>query len=288
MRETKGEKVFYVINGFLLLVFALICLYPIIYVLSASFSSAEAVASGRVILLPKDVSIGAYRAVFAKKDIWVGYANSIYYTVAGVAVNLLLTIFGAYPLSRKKLIGKKFLLVMVLIALFFNAGTVPNYLNYVQLGLLNTRLAIILGAGCASMYVIIMRTFFQSIPDSLEEAAIIDGANQWQVLWKIVLPLSRAAIATVGLMYGVGRWNSYFWAMVLLQNEALQPLQVILKRITVDVTFQLSVGGEQMIDSSLQMITYAVIMVSIIPMMIAYPFVQKYFEKGIMIGAVKG
>ena len=138
------------------------------------------------------------------------------------------------------------------------------------------------------MYVIIMRTFFQSIPDSLEEAAIIDGANQWQVLWKIVLPLSRAAIATVGLMYGVGRWNSYFWAMVLLQNEALQPLQVILKRITVDVTFQLSVGGEQMIDSSLQMITYAVIMVSIIPMMIAYPFVQKYFEKGIMIGAVKG
>ena len=288
MRETKGEKVFYVINGFLLLVFALICLYPIIYVLSASFSSAEAVASGRVILLPKDVSIGAYRAVFAKKDIWVGYANSIYYTVAGVAVNLLLTIFGAYPLSRKKLIGKKFLLVMVLIALFFNAGTVPNYLNYVQLGLLNTRLAIILGAGCASMYVIIMRTFFQSIPDSLEEAAIIDGANQWQVLWKIVLPLSRAAIATVGLMYGVGRWNSYFWAMVLLQNEALQPLQVILKLITVDVTFQLSVGGEQMIDSSLQMITYAVIMVSIIPMMIAYPFVQKYFEKGIMIGAVKG
>ena len=288
MRETKGEKVFYVINGFLLLVFALICLYPIIYVLSASFSSAEAVASGRVILLPKDVSIGAYRAVFAKKDIWVGYANSIYYTVAGVAVNLLLTIFGAYPLSRKKLIGKKFLLVMVLIALFFNAGTVPNYLNYVQLGLLNTRLAIILGAGCASMYVIIMRTFFQSIPDSLEEAAIIDGANQWQVLWKIVLPLSRAAIATVGLMYGVGRWNSYFWAMVLLQNEALQPLQVILKRITVDVTFQLSVGGEQMIDSSLQMITYAVIMVSIIPMMIAYPFVQKYFEKGIMIDAVKG
>lgn len=288
MRETKGEKVFYVINGFLLLVFALICLYPIVYVLSASFSSAEAVASGRVILLPKEVSIGAYRAVFAKKDIWVGYANSIYYTVAGVAVNLLLTIFGAYPLSRKKLIGKKFLLVMVLIALFFNAGTVPNYLNYVQLGLLNTRLAIILGAGCASMYVIIMRTFFQSIPDSLEEAAIIDGANQWQVLWKIVLPLSRAAIATVGLMYGVGRWNSYFWAMVLLQNEALQPLQVILKRITVDVTFQLSVGGEQMIDSSLQMITYAVIMVSIIPMMIAYPFVQKYFEKGIMIGAVKG
>ena len=288
MRETKGEKVFYVINGLLLLVFALICLYPIIYVLSASFSSAEAVASGRVILLPKDVSIGAYRAVFAKKDIWVGYANSIYYTVVGVAVNLLLTIFGAYPLSRKKLIGKKFLLVMVLIALFFNAGTVPNYLNYVQLGLLNTRLAIILGAGCASMYVIIMRTFFQSIPDSLEEAAIIDGANQWQVLWKIVLPLSRAAIATVGLMYGVGRWNSYFWAMVLLQNEALQPLQVILKRITVDVTFQLSVGGEQMIDSSLQMITYAVIMVSIIPMMIAYPFVQKYFEKGIMIGAVKG
>ena len=288
MRETKGEKVFYVINGFLLLVFALICLYAIIYVLSASFSSAEAVASGRVILLPKEVSIGAYRAVFAKKDIWVGYANSIYYTVVGVAVNLLLTIFGAYPLSRKKLIGKKFLLVMVLIALFFNAGTVPNYLNYVQLGLLNTRLAIILGAGCASMYVIIMRTFFQSIPDSLEEAAIIDGANQWQVLWKIVLPLSRAAIATVGLMYGVGRWNSYFWAMVLLQNEALQPLQVILKRITVDVTFQLSVGGEQMIDSSLQMITYAVIMVSIIPMMIAYPFVQKYFEKGIMIGAVKG
>lgn len=288
MRETKGEKVFYVINGFLLLVFALICLYPIIYVLSASFSSAEAVASGCVILLPKEVSIGAYRAVFAKKDIWVGYANSIYYTVVGVAVNLLLTIFGAYPLSRKKLIGKKFLLVMVLIALFFNAGTVPNYLNYVQLGLLNTRLAIILGAGCASMYVIIMRTFFQSIPDSLEEAAIIDGANQWQVLWKIVLPLSRAAIATVGLMYGVGRWNSYFWAMVLLQNEALQPLQVILKRITVDVTFQLSVGGEQMIDSSLQMITYAVIMVSIIPMMIAYPFVQKYFEKGIMIGAVKG
>lgn len=288
MKSTRGEKTFYIINEVILFILAICCIYPVIYVAAASISSVQAVSTGKVILLPKEVTFVAYKEVFKQSDIWIGYFNAFYYAIVGTAVNIVMTILGAYPLSKKKLVGKKLVMAMVVLTMFFSAGIIPTYLNFVELGLLNTRAAIVIGFACTSMYVIIMKTFFESIPDSLEEAAIIDGANQWQVLLKIYIPLSGAAIATVGLMYCISRWNGYFWSMVLLDDASLQPLQVVLKRVIVDITFEVSKGGDKITNYSQKMLTYAIIMVSIIPMLIVYPFIQKYFEKGVMIGSVKG
>lgn len=289
MKSTLGEKIFYIINNVILFILALICIYPLVYVASSSLSSPQAIATGKVLLFPKDFTLDAYKAVFAEKDIWLGYANAIYYMVIGVLTSLFLTIMGAYPLSKKDLKGRHTILFFVAITMWFNAGIIPNYLNFVELGLLNTRISVLLCQACSGMYIIIMKTFFESIPDSLEEAARIDGAGNFKILTSIYLPLSKASIATVGLMYAIGRWNAYLWPMLLLSSSPeMQPLQVVLKRLLVDTTTSLSQGGDVMTDYSVKMMTYAIIMVSVLPMIIIYPFVQKYFEKGIMIGSVKG
>ncbi len=289
MRATLGEKIFYVVNGIVLLLLGLICLYPLIYVASSSISSVQAISAGKVFLFPIEPTLEAYKAVLKESDIWMGYGNAIYYTVLGTLLSMALTILGAYPLSKKGLKGKGIVTFMVVLTMWFDAGTIPKYLNYVDLGLLNTRIGVLLSAGCAGSYVIIMRSFFQSIPESLEEAALIDGAGHFRILWQIYLPLSKAAIATVALMYGIARWNAYFWPMILLsQATDLQPLQVVLKRILLEITTSLAVGGEQVTNYSTKMMTYSIIMVSIIPMLLVYPFIQKYFAKGIMIGSVKG
>ena len=289
MKATFGEKIFYTINGIVLLLLALICIYPLIYVASSSFSSVQAIATGKVLIFPVEFTVGAYKAVFAERDIWLGYANAIFYTLVGTLTSIVLTICGAYPLSKKDLKGKTAILLLVAVTMWFNAGVVPNYLNFVELGMLNTRMAVILCQACSGMYVIIMRAFFESIPDSLEEAARIDGAGHLKILTSIYLPLSKASIATVGLMYGIARWNAYLWPMLLLSNSPeKQPLQVVLKRMLVDVTTSITQGGDVVTDYSVKMMTYAIIMVSVLPMLMIYPFVQKYFEKGIMIGSVKG
>ncbi len=291
MRTTLGERIFYVVNTIVLIILGLVCLYPLIFVASSSVSSVNAIAAGKVLLFPVEFTLDAYKAVLAESDIWVGYANAIYYTIVGTAFSLLMTTLGAYPLSKKGLKGKGIITFLVVFTMWFGAGTVPTYLNYVDLGLLNTRTAIIMCGGCAASYVVIMRTFFQSIPDSLEEAALIDGAGHFRILVQIYLPLSKAALATLGLMYGISRWNGYFWSMLLLsQATELQPLQVVLKRILLEVTTSLSAGegGETITNYSAKMMSYAIIMVSVIPMLLVYPFIQKYFAKGIMIGSVKG
>lgn len=289
MRETFGEKVFYVVNNIFLLVVGLICLYPLIYVASSSFSSVNAISAGKVFLLPVEPTGAAYKAVFAESDIWVGYANAIYYTIVGTLISLVLTITGAYPLSKKGLKGKGIVTFMMVFTMWFNAGTVPIYLNFVDLGLLNTRTGVLLSQACAGTYVVIMRSFLQSIPDSLEEAARIDGAGHFRILWTIYLPLSKAAIATVALMYAIARWNGYFWPMLLLSSATdLHPLQVVLKRMLLEITTSLTQGGDTVTNYSVKMMTYAIIMVSIIPMLLVYPFIQKYFAKGMMIGSVKG
>ena len=290
MSESRGEKIFRIINNIVMILLAFICIYPMVYVISASFSSMRALDAGEVILLPKGFNIGAYKAVLEESDIWVGYANTIFYTVVGTAFSLFLTVCGAYPLSKKKFPGKGIVTTILVFSMWFAAGLIPNYLNYVELGLLNTRTAIILHGACSGMYVVIMRTFFQSIPDSLEEAALIDGANQIQILIKIYLPLSLASFATIGLMYALARWNGYIWSMILLKDESLQPLSVILKRLVVDNTFSAGEAAAQdtVQDYSTKMLTYAIMVVSTLPMLLAYPFIQKYFEKGMMVGAVKG
>lgn len=293
MKTTNGEKIFYFINGSVLLLFALACLYPLIYVLSASLSNVDAVMRGEVVLLPKGFNLGAYKEVLHEEMIWRGYANSLYITFFGTLFSVCFVILGAYPLSKPRFKGRKLFNLMVAITLWFGGGMIPTYLNFVSLGLLNTRLALII-ASVSTYHVILMRTFFQSIPDSLEESAFLDGANSWKILTRIYLPLSKPCIATIALMAMIGHWNSYLWPMILIRQDNLQPLQVVLKKIIIDTTFGANtVSGpagqtDTIVEYSADMMVYATIAVSVVPMLLIYPFVQKYFKDGIMLGAVKG
>ncbi|MBO1511858.1 carbohydrate ABC transporter permease [Metabacillus bambusae] len=268
---------------------AIICIYPFIYVLSASISSSDAVLKGDVLLFPKDITIEAYKLVLEEPGIWVAYGNTIFYTVVGTLFSMFVTICGAYPLSKKRLKGRSFFAFFIAFTMWFNAGIIPTYLNLKDLGLLDTRTAIIVGFAISTFLVFIMRSFFQSVPDSLEESAKVDGANDLQILWKIFLPLSKPALITVGLFYAVSRWNGYFWSMIVLNDESKIPLQVLLKKLVVDMSVK-----EQMANSldttsqySAETVIYATIIVSIIPIILVYPYLQKYFVKGTMIGGIK-
>ncbi|NQX45918.1 carbohydrate ABC transporter permease [Paenibacillus tritici] len=288
MTESRGEKLFYRFNYVFLTLLMIIVLFPVLYVLSASFSSPDAVVSGRVILFPVEPTLDAYKAVFREPTIWLGYANTLFYTVAGTLVSMVLTICGAYSLSKRRLKGRKAINLMISFTLVFNAGIIPIYMNFRSLDLLDTRSAIIFGFAISTFNVIILRTFFQSVPEELEEAARIDGASEATILLQIMLPLSKAALATVTLFYAVGRWNGYFWAMVLLRSEDKVPLQVLLNRLVV----QMKPSDSMMVTDSSYLIAetviYATIVVAVLPMMLFYPFIQKYFVHGVMIGSIKG
>ncbi|MEG2670512.1 MAG: carbohydrate ABC transporter permease, partial [Oscillospiraceae bacterium] len=282
------EKVFGAVNYFLLSLVVLITLYPLVYVFSASISSSSAVISGEVILFPKEVTLDAYRSVLSEPNIWTAYANTIFYTVVGTAVSMLFTILGAYALSKKRLCGRTFFSFFIAFTMWFNAGIIPLYLTFRDYGLLNTRTGIILGFACNTFNVILLRTFFQSIPDALEEAANIDGANDWEILFKVYLPLSLPSLATVGLFYAVSRWNGYFWSMILLTDDMKIPLQVLLKKMIVEMSVSEQGAGDSFATFSKETFIYATIVVSVIPMLAVYPYIQKYFVKGMMVGSVKG
>lgn len=287
MIESRGEKIFYGCNYVLLSLIALATLYPFLYVLSASISSPEAVVTGEVLLFPKNLTIEAYQAVFAEKEVWSGYANTIFYTVVGTLTSMAFTICGAYALSKKRLFGRTFFNMLISFTMVFQAGMIPTYLNFRDLDLLDTRTGIILGFAITTYNVIILRAFFQSIPEEIEEAARIDGASEAGVLFRVVLPLSKAAIATITLFYAVSRWNGYFWAMILLKDTDKIPLQVLLNRLVV----QMKPSDTMLMDSAFSIgetIIYATIIVAVIPIVIVYPFIQKYFVKGVMIGSLKG
>ncbi|NOU75898.1 ABC transporter permease subunit [Paenibacillus sp. LMG 31458] len=289
MRTSLGDKCFNVINTLLLSVIGLAALYPFVYVLSASLSSGDAVVSGKVLLLPVNINLEAYVKVLMQKSIWVAYANTLYYTVVGTLVSLLLTICGAYPLSKKRLKGKGVINFLIALTMWFHAGMIPFYLNLRDMGMLNERFTIIIAFAVTTFYVFLLRTFFQSVPVELEEAAKIDGAGDYRILWTVYLPLSRASLMTVGLFYAVTRWNGYFWAMIVLKDKDKIPLQVLLKKLIVENNL-----SEQLVDFgsatlvSQETVIYATIIVSIIPMMIVYPLIQKYFAKGALVGSVKG
>lgn len=289
MKQSKGEKAFYVINYIVLAIIGLLTIYPLVYVFSASISEADAVITGKVLLFPKNIDFSAYQKVLEEKGIWTAYGNTIYYTAAGTLVNILITICGAYPLSKKRLMGRSFISFMIALTMWFNAGMIPFYLTLKGLNILNTRFAIIFAFACTTFNVILLRTFFQSIPDSLEEAATVDGANDLQILRKIYLPLSKPALATVGLFYGIGRWNGYFWSMIILRDESKIPLQVLLKKLIVEMTASSEyINAVDTFTYSGETIMYATIIVSLIPVILIYPYIQKYFVKGVMIGSVKG
>lgn len=289
MKLSTGEKIFHKINYIFLAIIGLLTIYPFIYVLVNSLSSVTTVKMGKVFFYPIDFTLEAFRYVLSQEGIWIAYGNTIFYTIVGTTVNLLLTILGAYPLSKKRLKGRTFISFFIVFTMWFNAGMIPFYLNLRSLNLLNTRMAIIIAFGITTFNVILLRTFFQSIPDSLEESAKIDGASDWQVLWKIYLPLSKAGLATVGLFYAVSRWNGYFWAMIILRDENKIPLQVLLKKLIVELSVDENLlAAADMSTYSQETVIYATIIISIIPIVCVYPYLQKYFVKGIMLGSVKG
>lgn len=300
MKITFGEKLFIATIYVLLALVLVITLYPLIYVVSASFSDPTAVASGKMVLWPINPSTDGYKAIFKYKEIWTGYANTIFYTVVGTLINLAATLPCAYALSRKDLAGKGFFLAYFMFTMYFNGGLIPSYLNFNDYGMINTRWVLLVG-GIVSVYnMVVARTFFaNTIPWELQEAAYLDGCSHFKVFTKIVLPLSAPIIVVLTLYYGIGHWNQYFAAMVYLRDRELFPLQVFLKEILTQSQLSADAmleGGftiqeireYQTIAESMDRMKYGIIVVSSLPMMIVYPFLQKYFAKGTMIGSVKG
>lgn len=286
-----GEKVFKVFNYIILTAFSLMALYPFIYVFAASLSNPNEVILGNVWLIPKGFTLSAYSKVMENGSILTGFVNALFYMIVGTAVNLAITICGAYPLSKKNLRGQKILNFLVAFTMWFNAGMIALYLNFKDFNLLDTRTVIIIGFACNAYNFMLMRNYFTSIPEALFDASKIDGANDFQILVKVVLPLSMASLATVGLFYAVDRWNGYMWAMILLNDDRKLPLQVVLKKLIVDMSAEAMLESGTDIaerDISSETVTYATIIISTIPMIVIYPFIQRYFVKGVMVGAVKG
>lgn len=293
-RMSLGDRIFDSINVVLLGLLALITIYPLVYVLSASFSDPVSVASGDMILWPVNLTLENYEEVFKNQSIITGYRNSLIILVSGTALNLVMTVLAAFPMSRRDLWGRNVMMKLMTFTMFFSGGLIPTYLLITRtLGLMNSWLALILPGAISVYNMIIMRTYFQtSIPYELQEAADIDGCSPFGVLIRIILPLSGPILAVIGLYYGVGHWNSYFSALLYINREELQPLQLYLRRVLTLNSNQslLSTGSDEAARQAMraETIKYAVIVVSSVPMLVIYPFVQKFFVKGVMIGAIKG
>ncbi len=293
-KRSRARIVFEIFNYAVMLSIWVLMLYPFLYVLASSFSSNASVLAGRVGIFPDGFNLRAYEAVFKYRMVWISYRNTILYTVVGTAVNLFMTISGAYPLSRRDFYGRRFFTVMIAITMFFGGGLIPSFLLVRNLGMYDKMWAIILPGAISTTNMIIMRTFFQNIPEALEEAAIIDGANDIRVLTSIILPLSTASIMTIGMFYAVGHWNSWFPAMIYLRDRMKHPLQLVLRQIVLQnqVNELLSQQSGTTIEDATNLIgetvKYATIIVTIAPIIMVYPFVQKHFVRGVMIGSIKG
>lgn len=266
-----------------------ITLYPFIFVISMSISDPIYAIKQEVWLLPKGFSLGSYKMCFQNRDIWNSYYNTVYYAAFGTAINIFMTIIAAYPLSRKKFVAKNFLMLGIAFTMFFGGGLIPSFLLIQKLGLYNTRWAMLLPGAVGAYYIIIARTYFETIPDSLQESAKLDGANDITILFRIFLPLCKPIIAVLVLFYAVGHWNSYFGALLYLPNAKLQPLQLYLVKILIQNQQSMLEGITDQFERTLYAVQlkYAAIIVSILPIVCVYPFLQKYFVKGVMIGAIK-
>ncbi len=288
--RSLGEKVFDSFNVILMVFLSIVTIYPLYYVLMASFSNPEYVmASTGLMLYPQDVDFTSYKLILQYPLLFKSYGNTIIYTVVGTAINIGMTILGGYGLSRKNVPGTTLVMMMITFTMFFSGGLIPRYLLVQSLGLIDTMWAVLLPTAITTTNLIIMRTSFGSIPDSMEEAAKIDGANDFQILFKIMLPMAMATVAVLVLFYAVGHWNEFFNPMIYFKSREKYPLQVILREILItDSTDNLTTdmeGDKSMIS---QVIKYSTIIVSTLPILVVYPFLQRYFTKGVMIGAIKG
>ena len=294
IHDCTVDKIVYTLNYIMLIAFLIIVLYPFVYIVSCSFSSGQALISGKVTLLPVDPTLEGYKAILEYKDIWTGYANSFLYTISGTLVGLTLTILAAYPLSRSSLVGRRPLMMLFLFTMLFNGGLVPNYMLVLSLGMLNTAWAIILPTALSAYNVIVARTFFiNTIPNELHESAELDGCGEFRFLISIVLPLSKAIMAVLVLWIAIGFWNSYFNPMIYLNDKSKYPLQLILREILLmaNVDFTKAAANPELYYKNQQLseiLRYGTIIISALPLMVLYPFIQKYFVQGVMIGSVKG
>lgn len=293
-RKLTQDKVVYFINYIMLTVLLVMVLYPLIYIISCSFSSGDALMSGKVKLFPVDPTLQSYQAVFKYQSIWTGYRNSIIYAVVGTVISMVLTLFAAYPLSRDDFRGKKIFTMIILFTMMFSGGLIPTYLLVKNLGLMDTIWAVVLPGAVSAYNIIVARTFFaNTIPKELQEAAEMDGCSDFRFFIKIVIPLSTPIIAVLSLWVVVGLWNSYFGPMIYLNAQEKYPLQLVLRRILLlsQVNLNQSNINPELIRKNQylsEMLKYGTIIISTVPLMIIYPFVQKYFVKGVMVGSVKG
>ena len=288
-----SELIFRVISCTLLTVFAICCLYPFLYAVAASISGEHAVNYGEVVLLPKDIQFEAFAWMFNNNNFWNAYTNTLFLTIYGTIWAVVYSILGAYALSKKRLLFRKTFNFFLVFTMWFSAGLVPQYLNYLQtkavfnsVGIMDDKWLVVIAMGMAAMNIILLRNAFEGVPSEIEEAAIVDGATEFQVLSKVYIPMSKSTIATVTLFFAISRWNGYFWAKQMISNKNEQPLQVFIRQMLEDYSDTDFLSGWDKVYAPDSLI-YALIVCSIVPILIIYPFIQKYFAKGVNMGGVK-
>lgn len=289
--KNRQDRLFYFFCYVTVIILTLLVLYPIVYIVSASFSNSDMVVQGKVWLWPVNFTLEAYEIILKRPEIWTGYKNTIIYTVLGTFINLAITLMCAYPMARKNLRGRGAIMFIFSFTMMFSGGMIPNYILVRELGLMNTTWAMVLPGAMSVYNMIVCRTFIETnIPDEMLEASQIDGCNNTQFFFRMVLPLSKAIIAVLTLWYGVTHWNSYMNAFLYLREKTRYPLQIFLKEILIQSQ---ALGGEDVMDAEnintiYATIKYSMIVVATVPLFCVYPFVQKHFQKGVMVGSVKG
>lgn len=296
-KKSYNDKIFDIVNILIMCVLLIIFIWPLWFVVIASLSEPNEVWLGNVILWPKGFTLVAYEALKDYGDIWIGYRNTLFYTIVGTAVNMIMTVCAAYPLSRKDFMPRNVLMVFFMITMYFSGGLIPTYLVVNKLHLTNTVWAMIIPGAVSFYNVIVTRTYFiNSIPTSLQEAAELDGANTFQLMMKVIIPLSKPILAVIGLYYAVGHWNDFYTALIYINNRDYLPLQSFLRDLLMSSKLSITGTNAAGLDAATleakrqlsQTLKYSVIIVSTVPVLCIYPFIQKYFVKGVMIGSVKG
>lgn len=288
-----GDKIFEIVNYTLLTLFLIVILYPLLYILAASFSDPQAVISGRVYILPVNPTLRGYEAVFKNKKILMGFGNSFFYLIVGTALNLVMTMLCAYPLSRREFKARGVIALFFVFTMYFSGGLIPSYILVNSVKMTDTRWAMIVPTAMSTYNMIICRTYMvNSIPDEMYEAAQLDGCSPWKYFIHVVTPLCKPILAVLTLYYGVAKWNNYYDAMVYLRKDTLQPLSIIMKEILiqnkVDMTQIGNASNLAKLQGMSELLKYSTIVVASVPVMLLYPFIQKHLVKGVMIGAVKG
>ena len=288
-----SELIFKILSYTMLCIFALCCLYPFVYAISASISGRQAVEYGSVVLFPKDIQFDAFKRMFSDNMFWNAYSNTLFLTLFGTIWAMFVSILGAYALSKKRLLFRKFFNFFLVFTMWSSAGIVPQYLNYLAtkdvfngIGITDDKWLVVIAMGMAAMNIILLRNAFEGVPSEIEEAAIVDGASEMQVLKQVYLPMTKSTIATVALFFGISRWNGYFWARQMISNQNEHPLQVFIRLRLEQYTDPETMAGWNETYAS-DSVIYALIVCSIVPILIIYPFIQKYFAKGVNVGGVK-